>query len=555
MVKVANPKVILLIMIFSQQLVQAQGVYNAAADEAKLKDYQGRIIRTAEALGVRLSEELPVYAGPGGQDRPASAFTAPQSGSRAALPMPALSGSSPLVPSDMPLPEPISNSGNAVVIWHSILAQIGDLGLPLTGSAPSFEEISKRVNDIVKKTSFKARNQGQPSLFTESGFVKEFESATGALFMDGNSTKLLIDGEEAFAVKDSLIKNSKKSLLISTWAFYDDITGYQTAQMLIEKKKQGVDIKIILDNKIVYSHGRKVIKMMKNSGIEIIRYEDSERGGDYWHVKMMIADDKYAIVGGMNFGDPYSHRDPNFFKWRDTDIMYSGPAALQSRRIFARIWNAKVKEINLPFRTLDPGSDNCDFEAGSARISIMLQDPPKTSPILVSIIKAIYGASKVVNIENAYMVAIPVVTQAVLDARARGVEVNILTNSKESIDAEGRPIIDAMAKCLIPFVQAGANVYLKQGKGDTLHSKFMTVDGLYTSIGSYNIHPRGERSDTELNLNILDKSVTEQLDAVFIRDISSARKIDSVNELRENPGLLSQIMSEFFYAQLSPGKQ
>ena len=93
-------------------------------------------------------------------------------------------------------------------------------------------------------------------------------------------------------------------------------------------------------------------------------------------------------------------------------------------------------------------------------------------------------------------------------------------------------------------------MYLKRGEGDTLHSKFMTVDGLYTSIGSYNIHPRGERSDTEVNVNILDADATARLDETFMRDISIANKMNSAKELEQKPGFVSQMMSQFFYAQL-----
>jgi cardiolipin synthase len=545
-------KIIPFLFVFSNLSVSAQNAYNAEADEARLKDFQIKIAKTAEGLGVSVYEDFPVYAGSGKRNLSAAYTTTAKASSGVIMPMPALPPSPVKAPPGMTLPEPMSHLGNAVTIWHALGAQLGDLGIPFTNSAPSFEEISKRVYAIVRNTSFASRKSGRPSLFTEAGFIKEFETVTGSKFTNGNCVRFLVDGE-SFKVKDALIKGAKKSLLISTWAFYDDITGYEAAQMLIEKKKQGIEIKIILDNKIVYSHGAKVIKMMQDAGIELIRYEDSERSGDYWHVKMMIVDDQYAIVGGMNFGDVYSHKNPDFFKWRDTDALYSGPAALESRRIFARIWNAKLREMRLPFGLVAAESDVRSQESGSAKVALVLQDPPKTSPILVSIIKAMYGATRNINIENAYVVAIPVVTQAILDARARGVEVNLLTNSMESIDPEGKSIVDAMAQCLIPFVQSGVNVYLKRGTGDTLHSKFMTVDGVFVSIGSYNIHPRGERSDTELNLNILDTGAVAQLDEVFKRDISVASKITSVKELEKKPGLVSRIMSQFFYSQLSPG--
>lgn len=447
-------------------------------------------------------------------------------------------------------PEPVSYSGTAVTLWHALGTQIADLGwIPGTG-APSFEEISKRVISASQSKAYPARRAGQPSLFTDPGFVAEFERATGASFSDGNYTRFLIDGEASFEAKDSLIRGAKKSLLVSSWAFYDDKTGYEAAQMLIAKHKEGVDVKVLIDDTVSSSHGKKVVKMMTDAGVPVVRHTDLERGGDIWHVKVLIVDDKYAIAGGMNFGDVYSHKAGTVL-WRDTDVLFSGPAVLEAKRLLGGVWNKQVEARKLGLKSVDlRGPQNDSFQGGASRVAVVLQNPPKSSPILVSIVKAMYGATKRINIENAYFVAIPAVTQAVLEARARGVEVNILTNSADSIDAEGKPIVDAMAKCLIPLKMSGVNIYLKQGTLQTLHSKFMTVDGEFADIGSYNLHPRGERIDTEVNVNILDRASVAQLDEAFARDIAAAKKITDPKQLETKPGLVSQIMSHFFYAQL-----
>ena len=448
-------------------------------------------------------------------------------------------------------PEPVSYAGTAVTLWHALGTQIADLGwLPGTG-APSFEEISKRVINASKSRTYPARQAGQPSLFTDPGFIAEFEQATGARFSQGNYTRFLINGEASFEVKDSLIKNARKSLLISSWAFYDDKTGYEAAQMLIAKHKEGVDVKVMIDGIVSSSHGKKVVKLMKDAGVTVLEHSDLDRSGDIWHVKVMIADDKYAVAGGMNFGDVYSHKAGSIL-WRDTDVLISGPGVIEAKKLLGGEWNSQVSARKLGYKSIDVrGPQNADFDGGASRVAVVLQNPPKTSPILTSIVKAMYGATRNINIENAYFVAIPAVTQAVLEARARGVEVNILTNSKESIDSEGKPIVDAMAKCLIPLKQAGVNIYLKQGNMQTLHSKFMTVDGEFADIGSYNLHPRGERIDSEVNVNILDRQAVAQLDAAYARDLAAAKKVVNVKELETKPGLVSQIMSQFFYAQLS----
>jgi len=453
-------------------------------------------------------------------------------------------------PQDFSGPEPVSYAGTAVTLWHALGTQIADLGwIPGTG-APSFEEVSVRVIKASKSANFPARKAGQPSLFTDAGFIAEFEQATGAKFASGNYTRFLIDGEQSFAAKDAMIKGAKKSLLVSSWAFYDDTTGYEAARMLIAKHKEGVQVQVMIDDTVASSHGKKVVKMMQDAGVEVLRHTDLDRSGDIWHVKVMIADDKYAIAGGMNFGDVYSHKAGTVL-WRDTDVLFSGPAVAEAKALIGNEWNKQVSSRKLSYKSVDVrGPQGADYDGGNSRVAVVLQNPPKTSPILTSIIKAMYGATRNINIENAYFVAIPAVTQAVLEARARGIEVNILTNSKESIDSEGKPIVDAMAKCLIPLQQAGVNIYLKQGNAQTLHSKFMTVDGEFADIGSYNLHPRGERIDTEVNVNILDRATVAQLDAAYAKDLAAAKKVTDPKQLESKPGLVSQIMSTFFYAQL-----
>jgi len=289
---------------------------------------------------------------------------------------------------------------------------------------------------------------------------------------------------------------------------------------------------------------------LEKAGIEVIRFEEKERPADIWHVKLIIVDNQYAIVGGMNFGDPYSHKDPSGAKWRDTDAIYIGSAVSETLNYFASVWNSEVEKNNLKYGKISYSDIN--KPEGKAKISITLSNPPykEGTPILNGIIKAIYGATKVINIENAYFVTIPALKQALLDARERGVEVNIFTNSKDSIDSEAKSLSDVSMKSLLPLFKAGANIYLK--KGDTLHSKFMTVDGMFCSIGSYNLHPRGERYDSEMNINIIVPPSVNYLDEVFKRDISlQAIEIKSENELVPEQGWLSKIIEKYFFSQLS----
>ncbi|OGR97430.1 MAG: hypothetical protein A2016_09965 [Elusimicrobia bacterium GWF2_62_30] len=517
MKKPFNFRTISLTLLLLPPLATAQTIYPAANPP---QDINAQLARTAAGLGVKLD---------------AGDIAVPKA-------------NEPAPPKDNAMPMG-QKWGYLVVAYHAICAQLGDAGvLPWRDAAASFDQISESIMAAVAKTQYPPRQAGQPSLLAEEGFLRELEEVSGAKFTSGNTAGFLVDGPASFAVKDRLIKEAKKSIYIASYAFYDDTTGREAVEMLLAKQKEGLDIKVMVDDKMANTFGGKLLKRMKAAGIGVLRYTDPERSHDYLHVKMMIVDGQYAVIGGMNFGDPYSHKGDGL-KWRDTDILYTGPSVQDSLAVFARMWNPRIKDASGLVEA--PALEGAGGAA--ARIAVLHHNPPVLRPgILSSVIKAMYGATRRINIENAYIVAIPALTKAVADARARGVEVNILTNSKESIDSDGKAMADVILQSMKAFAAAGAKVYLKQGQ--TLHSKFMTVDGVFCNVGSYNLHPRSERYDTELNINLLDQASVAQIDAAFAKDIAEARQFTDQERNQKKPGWLSRIVGKYFFSQLSAGK-
>ncbi len=82
------------------------------------------------------------------------------------------------------------------------------------------------------------------------------------------------------------------------------------------------------------------------------------------------------------------------------------------------------------------------------------------------------------------------------------------------------------------LLKAGAGIYLKEGGlANRLHSKFMTVDGSYGTVGSFNLQPRSTRYVMEINVNFSDRRAVADLDAAFKKDIAAAKKADKVKDL------------------------
>lgn len=405
----------------------------------------------------------------------------------------------------------------------------------------NWEQLSAENLAAVRQTQVPPRGPGQLSCFTEPAFVAELEQLQGAKFQTGNRITPLIDGPASFARRNQLIDNAQKSIHLMTWAFYDDETGWETARKLAEKKAQGLEVRVVVDGQVAAGPGHhETLDFMQQNGVEVVRWRSGERPYDGQHRKIMIVDGQAAVAGGLNQGNVYSHKGEGP-KWRDTDVLIEGPAVAECEKLFGQVFGSPDAAPGVP----GPAGEAV---AGSARSAVVnhVPGPQGDVNILRATLKAIEGASESIDIENAYVITTPDLRTALTDALARGVQVRILTNSAESVD---EPIVSAPILNSLPeLVKAGAQVYLKQG--DTLHSKFMVVDGLFSSVGSYNLHPRSQRYEGEVMINSLDVTSAGQLTAAFERDLAAAKRVDSPDQIVVPQNTLTMLAARYFFDQL-----
>ncbi|MCM2267364.1 MAG: phosphatidylserine/phosphatidylglycerophosphate/cardiolipin synthase family protein [Elusimicrobiales bacterium] len=386
---------------------------------------------------------------------------------------------------------------------------------------------------------------GSPVLNTSS-FLAELGAIQHTPFSAGNKITPLIDGAASFGKRAELIRAAKRSVYLTTWAFYDDETGHHTADLLIEKKKQGLDVRLMIDKDTAGLYDKGVLAKMERAGITVLRYQPKAKNYYEFHSKILITDGKYAILGGMNIGNEYSHM-AGVEKWRDTDVLVQGPALKDAMKFFAEAWNAQAAEDGLALRASASAYDATP--AGGAQASIVWNTPGQEPYILLSMLRAMYGAKERINIENAIFVMMPAVRQAILDARARGVEVNILSNSLETI---GDKMMSGLILGEFPeLMKAGVNVYLKEGGlHHRLHSKFMTVDGVYGTIGSFNLQPRSIRYVMEITVNFADRQAVSALDDAFRADMAAAKHAKKVKDLQIPKVPVKGLIHKFMFNQL-----
>jgi len=340
--------------------------------------------------------------------------------------------------------------------------------------------------------------------------------------------QLLVDGPASFKLREALFDRAQKSIDIMSWAIYDDITGQWLLGQLqkLRAQKPGLQVRIIVDGLTSARPGyHGIVDQIAALGVPVIKWKNPRAPFAGMHRKIMLVDGRELITGGMNFGDEYSHMNPNGQKWRDTDVYVKGDFSEQvAQKFFDEAWDEAVQALKLDKLAPSPKRSSTAAVASNGakqkQIALLIQNPvqfPNGSPIFAAMMNELQTAKTSVDIENAYIVAIPAMVEAVKQATARGVRVRVFTNSDQSVDE--KVIGNAMRISALKLLGAGAEVYLR--KGSTLHSKFMIVDNKRAYIMSYNIHPRSEKMENEMALLVNDEAVARDLADVFASDVTN----------------------------------
>jgi cardiolipin synthase len=430
----------------------------------------------------------------------------------------------------------------------------------------TWDEISARLTkDVINSTAFPPRNQGQPSLLKEDDYRNEMAALLskpfGFQWSAGTQVDILVNGLASFAKRKELIDNAQESIYMFAWAFYDDGTGWDFADWLIDAKLKrlcaggDLEIKIVVDGNVAKKVGyHDVLRYLEKypafaeNPIEVIRIHDTRDHYFGMHRKVMIVDREQMVMGGMNVGNKYSHLYPDSGgHWRDTDVYVRGPVVNQAQMTFVDEWNEQTARRQMTYRPFI-----YQTPAGDSLSMIVDHQPLRDDNIHIATVKAFYGATQTIDIENAYFIADTVIEKAIIDALARGVRVRILSNSKESIDEPTitTPLLESLAR----LKSQGADVYTKKLYGDstTLHSKLLIVDGVFSWVGSHNFHPRSYRYEREVVLASFDETLAKQFEEIFENDIAADKaNHPTLEELTGFKGSrINRYIAKHFYDQL-----
>ncbi len=137
--------------------------------------------------------------------------------------------------------------------------------------------------------------------------------------------------EQAWRGFKIALESAKESIYIEMYIFVDDAPeAKELLEILAQKAKSGVSVKIILDGFGSKELSSRAIDMLEHAGVELLFFTAVFRR---LHRKIMIIDEKIGFVGGVNI-----HKSARL--WNDLLIRVEGKIVHSLIRSFAKIYKA-----------------------------------------------------------------------------------------------------------------------------------------------------------------------------------------------------------------------
>ena len=334
----------------------------------------------------------------------------------------------------------------------------------------------------------------------------------------GCTVQILRDGTEAYPAMLAAIAEAKETISIETYILAADNIGTKFKEALIERAKAGVKVRFIYDAVGSFGLPASYAADLRESGAEVIdfnpiapwrrRFRLSHRD----HRKVLVVDNVVAFTGGINIADEYDGVENGGGGWHDVHSKVTGPIVLDLARMFRRTWlrhgGGEFPPIPPAF-TAPPGDGPCYTRLLD---NTLRRQRGTTRRAYLHVIRS---ARMSVLIQNAYFLPDRGVRRALARAVRRGVDVRIMVPGSSDV----RVIEWASTYALRALIKEGVKIL--RWRGPMLHAKTATIDGTWSTIGSYNFDAQSRFSNLEVTVEILDPGTAQALVKNFERGVAN----------------------------------
>lgn len=382
-------------------------------------------------------------------------------------------------------------------------------------AGPALPVITARgvVTDRVGAHIIDQAIESRPDEAATEALIKAIrKSIPGALLVAGNLVSVVSDGPKTFAAFSEAIAAAEHHIHVETYIFADDDLGRSYAELLSEKRRQGVEVRVLYDGVGSLMSEPTIFDDMRAAGVEVLAFRPlasvggllSGKMNNRDHRKLLIVDGRIAFAGGINISGTYNHgsslrpgRDKGLDDgWRDAEVRVEGPAVQHFQALFFAAWANAGGKLD----TVSPGYFPPLAPAGSQLMAVVASEygDDSEAAIYLTYLAAMRNAKRRLWITQAYFAPDKAIREALVAAVERGVDTRILvpgfSDSGFTFHAS-RTIYDEL-------LQGGVRIFELQDA--FVHAKTAVVDSVVSFVGSANMDIRSFVHNNEVTAVIVD---------------------------------------------------
>lgn len=406
-----------------------------------------------------------------------------------------------------------------IATFSSMVRNLPDLDAARAGEAPDAEV------DLTARAP-------APAL-AELAFVRGLWRLAGARATTGNRVKLLVDGPRAFRAMLEAIESARHEILLESYIFASDPTGRRFANACADAARRGVRTRILVDWIGSFETPRSFWNQLRAADADVRIFQ--RPGFRRWlgllprdHRKLLVVDGVIGFTGGFGLADAWSVGDDDMGeasggRWRDTGVRIAGPAALEMRASFRRMWRRAGSGNDLEEAPAEPDAPLHPDTSGSAHGAIV--GIVEGLPLRMRTERgfhyqtAIAGSS--IWIANAYFIPARPQIEALCLAAKDGVDVRILVPAFYDHPWTRRYTRRTYRRLL------AAGVRIWEWQGPMMHAKTHVVDEHWVRVGSTDLNPLGVVVNHELDAAIFDADLGAEAAEVYLRDLKRSKEISA----------------------------
>lgn len=338
-----------------------------------------------------------------------------------------------------------------------------------------------------------------------------------------NDIKLIKNGDSFLKSNIHLINESSSFILLHSYIFTDDEITEPLLKSLEEACDRGVKVFFLIDAFGSMSFSEDRFKKLISAGIKASYYKplfEIHNIGRRLHQKVLIVDNKKAIIGGINYSKLYNC-PTNAQPWLDYACLVEGEVVNHLYRKVIKIYKKNFKDsvsfFNSQKKVMSTSPSNTLIRVIENNWLRNKQE------IYYSYLKGIKVAKNEIIILATYFIPGKKLLKHLKDASKRGVKVKLIFGKFSD-----HPLASKASDYFYQwYLDQGIQIY--EWDQSIIHGKIALIDDKWVNIGSYNHNYISRFGNLELNLEVINHNFGKEVATELLNVLSASESISQTN--------------------------